>query len=270
MGGSFYDRTRSPLLGSPGPEFTGAQGTDNRLFSLTQNHNFSSNLINELRLGYRRQVTSFNVPLEFADFPGQFPNINIDELGLIIGPNSNSPQGGAANVYQVADNLSWTKGAHQMKFGVDFRDAIAPGDFLPRGRGEYSYQTLEDFLSDVKPEDPGSNGLLRGVGSGFFAGNQWAIYPFFQDDYKLRPNLTLNLGIRYEYTSNARDARLQELNAISNVAANDPILQQIRQHTGINIFPEGITFPHAEDGQEQFRAAHRLCLGARFPRRVDA
>jgi hypothetical protein len=248
----FYDRTRAPLVGSPGPEFTGAQGTDNRLFSITHNHNFSSNLINELRLGYRRQVTSFNVPLEFADFPGQFPNINIDELGLIIGPNSNAPQGGTTNVYQVANNLSWTKGAHQMKFGVDFRDAIAPGDFLPRSRGEYSYQTLEDFLSDLKPAAPGSNGLLRGVGSGFFAGNQWAIYPFFQDDYKLRPNLTLNLGLRYEYTSNARDAKLQELNAISNVSADDPILQQIRQNTGLNIFPDGIVFRTPKTDKNNF------------------
>ncbi|HET9530663.1 MAG TPA: TonB-dependent receptor, partial [Blastocatellia bacterium] len=244
----FYDRLRAPLLGSPGPEFTGAQGVDNRLFSITHNHNFASTMINELRFGYRRQVASFDVPLEFPSFPaGQFPNINVDELGLVIGPNGNSPQSGITNVYQLADTLSWTKGRHQLKFGADYRNAIAPGDFLPRGRGEYSYQTLEDLLLDIKPETPGSNGLLRGVGSGFFAGNQWAIYPFIQDDFKLRPNLTINLGLRYEYTSNARDAKLQELNAISNVPADDPILQQIRQTPGLEgYFPNGIIFGEPE------------------------
>jgi hypothetical protein len=249
----FYDRLRAPLLGTPGPEFTGSQGTDNRLFSITYNHNFSSTLINELRFGYRRQVASFNVPLEFADFPGEFPNVNIDELGLIIGPNGNAPQSSVTNVYQMANTASWTKGRHQMKFGADYRNAIAPGNFLPRQRGEYSYQTLEDFLRDVKPEVPGSNGLLRGVGSGFFAGNQWAIYPFFQNDFKWKPNVTLNLGLRYEYTSNARDAKLQELNAISNLPADDPVLQEVRQIRGLEgYFPDGIIFRTPKTDKNNF------------------
>jgi outer membrane receptor protein involved in Fe transport len=247
----FYDRLRSPLLGTPGPEFTGAFGNDNRLFSLTHNHTFSASLVNELRFGYRRQVKSFDVPLEFPDFPGQFPNISVDELGLFIGPNGDSPQSGITNVYQVADTANWTRGRHQMKFGLDYRNAIAPGDFLPRGRGEYAYATLESYLSDVKPD--GSNGGLRGVGSGFFAGNQWAIYPFFQDDFKFRPNLTLNLGLRYEYTSNARDAKLQNLNRIANVAAGDSTLERIKQQSGLTgLFPNGIEFRTPKTDKNNF------------------
>ncbi len=246
----FYDKLRSPLLGGPGPEFNGSTGADNRLLSLTENHNFSSNLINEFRFGYRRQVTSFNVPLEFSDFPGQFPNISIDELGLFVGPNGNAPQGGVANVYQASDTVSWTLGKHQMKFGTDYRNVIAPGDFLPRGRGEYAYASLDRYLRDLKPD--GSNGGLRGVGSGFFAGNQWATYNFIQDDYKFRPNLTFNLGLRYEYTSNARDAKLQNLNSIANVDANDPVLESIRQRTGIQIFPDGIQFRTPKTDKNNF------------------
>ncbi len=240
----FYDRSRAPLLGTPGAEFTGAQGADNRLFSITENHNFSSSLINEFRFGYRRQNQTFDVPTEFSDFPGQFPNISIDEIGLFIGPFSDGPQSNITNVYQASDTISWTRGRHQMKFGADYRRAIAPSDFLPRGRGEYAYASLERYLLDLKPD--GSNGGLRGVGSGSFVGNQWAAYGFFQDDFKLRPNLTLNLGLRYEYTSNARDASLQNLNRIADVDANDPTLQAIRQRTGINLFADGIHFREPE------------------------
>jgi hypothetical protein len=247
----FYDRFRSPLTGQPGPEFTGAVEIDNRLYSLTHIHNFTSTMINEARFGYRRQVFDFAVPDAFDTFPGQFPNISVDELGLFIGPDGNSPQSSTTNVYQIADNINWTKGRHQMKFGADYRLAIAPGDFLPRGRGEYAYASLEDLLRDIKPT--GSNGGLRGVGSGFFAGNQWAIYPFFQDDFKLRPNLTLNLGLRYEYTSNARDAALQNLNRIANVDANDPALVAIRQRRGFEgLFPNGIIFGTPETDKNNF------------------
>ncbi len=259
----FYDRTRAPLLGSPGPEFTGSTGSDNRLFSLTENHTFNSNLVNEFRFGYRRQNQSFNVPLEFSDFPGQFPNINIDEIGLFIGPNTNSPQSGIANVYQASDTMSWTRGRHQMKFGSDYRRAIVPGDFLPRSRGEYAYGSLERFLLDLKPD--GANGGLRGVGSGFFSGNQWAIYNFFQDDFKLRPNLTINLGLRYEYTSNARDASLQRLNAISNVAADDPVLARIRRESGFTgLFPNGIIFDEPKTDKNNFAPRIGLAWAPEF------
>ena len=54
----FYDRFRSPLAGTPGPEFQGNVAADNRLFSLTEIHNFSATLINEFRFGYRRQVAA--------------------------------------------------------------------------------------------------------------------------------------------------------------------------------------------------------------------
>ncbi|HXG66703.1 MAG TPA: TonB-dependent receptor, partial [Blastocatellia bacterium] len=239
----FWDRFRSPLTGSPGPEFTGSVNVDNRLFSLTEIHNFSSTLINEFRFGYRRQVAAFDVPLDFPTFPqGEFPNISFFDTGLVIGPDGNSPQSGITNVYQGADNVSWTTGRHQLKFGVDYRNAIAPTIFLPRQRGDYIYEDLEEFLLDVKP-----GFAIRGIGSGSFAGNQQAIYLFAQDDFKWRPNFTLNLGVRYEYTGNARDAKLQEFNAVSNVDANDPALVRLRQMPGFEgFFPNGIIFREPE------------------------
>ena len=232
-----WDRTRSPDTGSPGSEFTGSFVLDNRLYAFTENHNFSSTLINEFRFGYRRQVFGVVVPLTFSDFPGgEFPNIIINDLGLQIGPDGNAPQSGITNVYQGVDNLSWTKGKHQIKGGVTIYDAIAPTIFLPRQRGEYQFENLQDFLSDLKPAF-----ALKGVGSGSFAGNQRAYYFFGQDDFKLRPNFTINMGVRYEYTTNARDAALQGFNKVSNVSASDPVLATIHQKFP-GVFPNGIEF----------------------------
>jgi hypothetical protein len=242
-----WDRFRAPLVGTPGPEFTGSQILDNRLFVFTENHNFSSTLVNEFRLGYRRQVFSFDSPLTFSTFPGgEFPNIIINELGLQIGPNGNSPQSGITNVYQGYDALSWTKGRHQLKFGFDYRNAIAPTVFLPRQRGEYQFESLEEFVDDVKPAF-----AIKGIGSGSFAGNQQAYYLFVQDDFKWRPNLTINLGLRYEYTTNARDAALQASNAISDVDANDPALAQVHQEFP-GLFPNGILFREPKTDKNNF------------------
>jgi hypothetical protein len=248
-----YDRTRLPDVGQSGPEFTGTTRIDNRLFSLTEIHNFGANKINEFRFGYRRQNFLLGVPeTPFPDFPsGIFPNIEIDELGVNIGPNGCAPQGQITNLYQYADTFSWTKGRHQMKYGLDVRNTIAPAIFLPRSRGEYDFATLSEFLSDVKPT--GANGGLRGIGSGVFAINFHSIYWFVQDDIKLKPNFTLNVGLRYEWVGNARDMKLQNLNRIADVEANDPGLIAARNLLRRpDYFPNGIHFREPKTDKNNF------------------
>lgn len=206
-----YDRATSPNVGAGNPIFTGSTTLLNQLASFTYIHTFTPSLINEFRFSYRRQNMLFGVPSQFRNFP----NIEIDELNFAIGPESNSPQGGISNGYQYVDNISFIKGKHNFKTGVEFRINISPQNFLPRDRGEYNYATLEEFITDVKPT--GGNGGLRGVGISTFAANQTALYTFFQDDFHVTRNLTLNLGVRYEYTSVYRDEKLQKLNAIASV-----------------------------------------------------
>src|SRR5262249_37423059 len=161
-----YDRLTQPNVGNGNPVFTGNTMLLNQLASFTYVHTFSPTLLNEFRFSYRRQNQLFGVPGQF----GAFPNIEIDETNYAIGPQTDSPQGAVLNNYQYVDNVSFTKGKHNFKGGVEFRVVIDPSSFLPRSRGEYDYATTEEFLTDVKPT--GGNGGLKGVGSSVFAANQ--------------------------------------------------------------------------------------------------
>lgn len=212
-----FDRQRQPEVNAvePQPQFNGTNDSDARKVILNDVWALSSTVVNEFRFSFSRAVgPDLVVPSAFANFP----NVEVDSLGIDIGPNGCSPQSTIVNTYQWVDDVTKTFGRHTVKAGIEVRNNIGPSDFLPRARGEWDYATLQDFMNDVVPN--GANGALRGAGSGFFASNFKSIYGFVQDDWKVTPRLTLNLGLRYEWNGLPRDEKLQNLNAISN----DPAL----------------------------------------------
>ncbi len=212
-----YDRLRLPQVNpvQPQAQFTGSQSVDARKGLFTDAWSISSRWINEFRASVSRlNGPNLTVPGSFSNFP----NVEIDEFGSNVGPFSLSPQGYVQNIYQLSDALTYVRGKHTFKFGVEGRKYIAPTNDLPRARGEWDYATLDSFINDLVPD--GANGALRGAGSGTVADNYNAFYTFVQDDWKLTPRLTLNLGLRYEYTGVPRAEGDQALNAISN----DPAL----------------------------------------------
>ncbi|HKU73414.1 MAG TPA: carboxypeptidase regulatory-like domain-containing protein, partial [Pyrinomonadaceae bacterium] len=196
------------------PVFFIAIPSKQRLFSYTLIHNFSERVINETRGSFRRSSNNFPVP--GITFPGLtvFPNIILDDLGLNIGPDPNAPQFGIENNYQIVNNLTWLRGNHTFKFGGDLRWVISPQSFSQRVRGDYEYLRLETFLRDLSPDAFGQ----RNAGNNIYYGNQKVLYAFAQDDWRIRPNLTLNLGVSYSYQQVPLGARTsQPLNAISSV-----------------------------------------------------
>jgi hypothetical protein len=196
------------------PQFFVPLPSKQRLFSYTLIHNFSESLINETRIAFRRSSANFPVPS--FNYPGLnvFPNITLDDLGVNIGPDPNAPQFGIENNYQVVNNLTVIKGNHSFKFGGDFRNIISPQSFSQRVRGDYEYLSLDTFLRDLSPDAFGE----RNAGNNIYYGNQRVLYAFAQDDWRFRPNLTLNLGVSYSYQQVPLGARTsQELNAISTV-----------------------------------------------------
>ena len=176
-------------------------------------HTFSSTLVNELRLGFSRLNQSY--PVGDQKFTGldAFPNLYFDDLGLQVGPNGNFPQSGIENTYQLTENISKTKGAHTIKAGYEFHDYIGANHFTQRVRGDYEYTTLENYLNDITPDYLAS----RSLGDPVFYNNGLAHYFFLQDTWRMRRNLTLDVGMRYEWTDVPVGARQQSLNAVASV-----------------------------------------------------
>lgn len=198
------------------------------LFTISEYHDFTPSIINEFRVGYNRYF--FITPAGSATFPGLnvFPNITLFDLGggVNIGWDPNAPQGGTQNLYQAIDNISWNKGAHNLKFGAEFREYIAPSNFTQRQFGDYKYNSTQLFLEDFSPDNFGE----RSSGSSVYYGNDSAIYWYANDTWRVRPNLSVNLGIRYEFTTIPEGEKRQALNSISNTpgvtvsAVNEPLL----------------------------------------------
>lgn len=196
--------------GNGGLAFNNLNVYNTKLFSANWISTLSSSLINDLRLSYRQAIS--DSPLENTAL-ADFPNIEVLSLNLSVGPSGNLPQSGADYSYQVYDSLTLVHGDHTFKFGGEFRNVISSSNFLPRQRGDYQYTNFDLLLRDDAPD----NTNIRGTGSGAFVSSNYRLYGFAQDDWKVRPNLTLNLGVRHEYQSLPRDAALQQLNAVSNV-----------------------------------------------------
>jgi hypothetical protein len=195
------------------PAFYQTAPTISDVFTLGEYHTFSPVITNEFRLGYNR---SYNLtPAGDFKWPGldSFPNVALGDLGINIGPDGNAPQFTYQNVYQLVDNLSWTKGRHTLQFGVEGRKYISPQSFTQRARGDYEYNSTDLFLRDFTPDSIAE----RSLGNPIYYGDQIALYWYANDTFRIRPNVTLTFGLRHEYTTIPFGERSQKLNSAASV-----------------------------------------------------
>jgi hypothetical protein len=140
-------------------------------------------------------------------------NVYEGTFGSYFGPDGNAPQYGIQNTYQINDGLNWNKGKHNFHFGFDGFSWISPQSFIQRSRGDYEWSFLSDYVFDYYPDYIAQ----RSLGGQEYSGNQY-LYGFYgNDSWKVRPNLTINIGLRYEYLTVPIGEQLQTLNQVANV-----------------------------------------------------
>jgi len=181
-------------------------------------HIFSPTLLNEFRLGYNRvsfysifEKAPTNISAEAGlqhldGLPAQawgLPSIGIVGYytGMLgsLGPPTPNSQFNKANVFQFVDHITWTRGRHTVKTGADIRKVqnyLASGIIV---NGTFNFQGLYtgNALADYVVGMPLVVIAGAGVGVADNRSTQWA--GFVQDDIRVTPNLTLNIGMRYEY-----------------------------------------------------------------------
>lgn len=236
------------------PAFFNIEPQRFHLVTLSEYHNFSPNVNNEFRVGYNRFSQFIPVPTHLQ-FPGldQFPNITIDTFSVNVGPDPNAPQSTVQNMYQAVNNLSWIKGNHSMKFGVEGRKYISPQSFTQRQRGDYFYLSFDRYLHDLSPDDFGE----RSTGNFFYYGDQTAIYAYGNDIYRVNPHLSLNLGLRYEFTSVPTGERTQVLNEAASVPGLIEFREPQPQYT--NFAPRvGFAYSPGDSGNTSIRGGYGI------------
>jgi hypothetical protein len=138
------------------------------------------------------------------------PYVNISGGGS-FGNNFEGFLPQVGNSFQWSDGLTWVKGNHTFKFGVDIRRARFDQYYYFDVNGEYTFDNSGP--NAIVPGDGDQYAeFLLGLADGYTQGSgqredirSTAVYPFVQDSWKIKPNLTLNYGLRWELTPPPKD-----------------------------------------------------------------
>lgn len=175
--------------------------TQPRYATLQYEKIFAPTFLGNTRVAFNRSFLTAMISVD-VDYPKSlyFFNPNVPpSLGFpgltTFGPDSRNERADVQNIYQFTQNFTWTKGSHLLKFGGDFQQVNANPDGGPRNSGAFTWANIERFLTDQTLQTftmqvPGSTSQRT------FRQQVYGLY--FQDDWKVRPTLTLNLGLRYE------------------------------------------------------------------------
>ena len=211
----------------PVPGFGGTANLNQRVFALDDTHAFSAHLVNDARFGFGFISTGSKPQEPFTAaqlgitsplgnlFTGM-PEIEVANY-FDLGANPFSDNAGIERTYSAGDTLSWQKGKHSLKFGIEYKHHSLDETFNLYTRGQIIYAGLlpSGLAPNPMATDPfeaflggGAYGVggapltdLTIMGSG--VNNRdvmaWDLGGFVNDDWKLMNRLTVTLGLRYDY-----------------------------------------------------------------------
>jgi hypothetical protein len=219
---------------------------------IIENHTFSPTVLNEARLAYSRNQTfitvqdiGLNAATIFTDAGGNpLPGVvngskNIQDSGLptvsisggfaSLGSTTNLPQGRITNTWELFDNVSWVapfgKSKHSFRMGYHIREELARRYLDSDERGYFDFLSWSAFAAGQVYTSTFKTGSTLAYWNRF----PWDLY--FQDQYKIKDNLTVNYGIRYEYPSAIYQERADAVNFYPGVG---PVLLGTNKVLSIN------------------------------------
>ncbi len=215
-----HDRTSSnpDFLNSPGAliGFDTEQGGPSELGQGTWTHIFTANLLNEFRVSETRVNFAFaQTPQTMANPLNSLVTINIAGVPA-LGPNQNFPQGRNEELYQFQDTVGWTKGRHSMRIGFDIGRQLETDTVSQNAVGTLTFAGGGTNASGIGYTSALGNFLQNQLGPSGTAtktfGNtridphDWRSGFFGQDDIKISADLTVNVGLRYDYLTNPENS----------------------------------------------------------------
>jgi Carboxypeptidase regulatory-like domain len=202
-----------PFTGATVPGFGDSSLRHYKEFTVSWSHVFNANIVNEMRGGYNRfnfvAVTptvpadpaafGFNIKPQFGGASAGLPVVGVRGL-FTLGFSANGPQPRKDQTYEGVDNLSITSGRHSLKFGFDTRRFHVDNPFAGNNDGNFTFHhngifstgnAGADFLLGI-PDNylQGSGGIIDAIAQEY--------YSYAQDQYKLRPNLTITYGLGWQ------------------------------------------------------------------------
>ena len=198
---SYYNDSFDQQQKSPRPKLGALDIMRNRYAQIDFTHTFNSSLLWESSFAFA-SVGGAN---------GQDANLAVPNVGVAGGLTGFSVGGGwgpgeyRGPMYNWRSVLSWVHGKHTWKFGYDGAKGIEHGDFTPANvRPGFAFNNLLDLVQDnVFQESVGAYNPLTGLAGTIVFGGQEKPFGFFgQDDWKVKPNLSLTLSLRWDDFTN--------------------------------------------------------------------
>ena len=257
------DRNEPTALGNTIPEFGDIRRGLRQIFTLNYTHIFSPNTVNEARFGFNRiSFTALaGAPLNPADFGirnginrvGALPQINVAG-GLNFGGPTLLPSGRGDTSFVASNTLSQLHGRHSIKFGGEFRRFYNNGLMLDSGT--FQFPSVAAFAAG------NANSFSIALGDRTTSIAQGALDFFALDSFKWRQNLTLELGLRYEWNMSPTERfdRFYVFDptriALVNVGRD---IDQVYKTNANNFQPRvGVAWDPFKDGKTSVRVAYAI------------